>query len=92
MKGRKMIGSLLSACLLGVLYPAVVSAQVDGVNKNYENSKFLWTDNYVVEGNNAAMAPNPEEIVTTCLSKDGKPLRWVRKNDIYRYGRYTGRF
>jgi hypothetical protein len=91
MKGKIIISSILSICLVGLLFPVVISAKTDGVNQNYANSKFVWTDNYVVEGNNAAMAPNSEEIVTTCLSKDGKPLRWVRKNDIYKYGRYTGR-
>ena len=58
--------------------------------QNYANSKFVWTDNYVVEGANAAMAPTAEEIVTTVLSKKGEPMRWVRKNDIYKFGKYTG--
>ena len=58
--------------------------------QNYVNSKFVWTDNYVVEGANAAMAPTAEEIVTTVLSKKGEPMRWVRKNDIYKFGKYTG--
>ena len=91
MKGRKCFSYLLSLCLIGMLCPAVMSAQMDGANQNYANSKFVWTDNYVIEGCNAAMAPSTEEIVTTCLSKKGEPLRWVRKNDIYKYGRYTGR-
>lgn len=56
----------------------------------YANSKFVWTDNYVVEGSNCALAPSAEEIVTTCLSKDGKPLKWVRKNNIAKYGTYSG--
>lgn len=58
--------------------------------KKYENNRFVWTDNYVVEGSNAAIAPSPEEIVTTCLSREGKPLKWVRRNDIAKYGVYTG--
>ena len=58
--------------------------------QNYANSKFVWTDNYVVEGANAAMAPTAEEITTTVLSKKGEPMRWVRKNDIYKFGKYTG--
>ena len=58
--------------------------------QNYANSKFVWTDNYVVEGANVAMAPTAEEIVTTVLSKKGEPMRWVRKNDIYKFGKYTG--
>lgn len=62
----------------------------EGKKQNYANSKFVWTDNYVIEGANCALAPSAEEIVTTCLSKDGKPLRWVRKNDIYKFGKYTG--
>ena len=58
--------------------------------KKYGTTKFVWTENYVTEGSNCAMAPSSEEIVTTCLSKDGKPLRWVRKNDMYKFGKYTG--
>ena len=58
--------------------------------QNYANRKFVWTDNYVVEGANAAMAPTAEEIVTTVLSKKGEPMRWVRKNDIYKFGKYIG--
>ena len=79
------------AMVAGLCFPTISFA--DGKNpqkKNYENEKFVWTDNYVVEGSNAAMAPSAEEIVTTCLSKDGKSMRWVRKNDIYKFGKYTG--
>lgn len=56
----------------------------------YRNESFSWSGNSVVEGKNHATALSDEEIVTTCLSKDGKPLRWRRKNDISRYGVYTG--
>lgn len=56
----------------------------------YENNKFIWTDNYVIEGNNCAMAPSADEIVTTCLSKEGESLRWIRKNDIAKYGIFSG--
>jgi hypothetical protein len=65
-------------------------SRADDKKQNYANSKFVWTENYVVEGANAAMAPSSEEIVTTVLSKQGKPLRWVRKNDIYKFGKFTG--
>ena len=82
------------AMMLGLCFSANLFANVEGGDdpqkKKYANSKFVWTDNYVVEGSNAAMAPNAGEIVTTMLSKDGKPLRWVRKNDISKFGTYTG--
>ena len=82
------------AMMLGLCFSANLFANVEGGDdpqkKKYVNSKFVWTDNYVVEGSNAAMAPNAGEIVTTMLSKDGKPLRWVRKNDISKFGTYTG--
>ena len=82
------------ALLAGLSLPAQLTAngQVPTDNKKqiYANSKFVWTDNYVVEGANAAMAPTAEEITTTVLSKKGEPMRWVRKNDIYKFGKYTG--
>ena len=78
----------------GLSLPAQLLANehvpTDKKKPNYANSKFVWTDNYVVEGSNAAMAPTSEEIVTTVLSKKGEPMRWVRKNDIYKFGKYTG--
>ena len=82
---------MVLAMLAGFCFSADLFAnEKDRQKKNYENEKFVWTDNYVSEGNHAALAPSTEEIVTTCLSKDGKPLRWVRKNDIYKYGKFTG--
>ena len=82
---------MVLAMLAGFCFSADLFAnEKDHQKKNYENEKFVWTDNYVSEGNHAALAPSTEEIVTTCLSKDGKPLRWVRKNDIYKYGKFTG--
>ena len=82
---------MVLAMLAGFCFSADLFAnEKDHQKKNYENEKFVWTDNYVSEGNHAALAPSTEEIVTTCLSKDGKPLRWVRKNDIYMYGKFTG--
>ena len=82
---------MVLAILAGFCFSVDLFAnEKDHQKKNYENEKFVWTDNYVSEGNHAALAPSTEEIVTTCLSKDGKPLRWVRKNDIYKYGKFTG--
>ena len=82
---------MVLAMLAGFCFSVDLFAnEKDHQKKNYENEKFVWTDNYVSEGNHAALAPSTEEIVTTCLSKDGKPLRWVRKNDIYKYGKFTG--
>ena len=82
------------AMVAGLSIPVHLSANEgvlqDNKKQNYANSKFVWTDNYVIEGSNAAMAPTTEEIVTTCLSKKGEPMRWVRKNDIYKFGKYTG--
>ena len=77
---------------LGLPAQLTANGQVPTDNKKqiYANSKFVWTDNYVVEGANAAMAPTAEEITTTVLSKKGEPMRWVRKNDIYKFGKYTG--
>ena len=77
---------------LGLPAQLTANGQVPTDNKKqiYANRKFLWTDNYVVEGANAAMAPTAEEITTTVLSKKGEPMRWVRKNDIYKFGKYTG--
>lgn len=56
----------------------------------YSNEEFTWTASSVTEGADSAYAPSSEEIVTTCLSKDGKPLRWQKKNDISPYGEYMG--
>ncbi len=56
----------------------------------YANDRFSWTKNAVIEGTDVAYAASPEKIVTTKLSRDGKPLRWEKKNDISRYGIYTG--
>ena len=82
------------ALVAGLAFPTQLLANGEGATddkkQNYANSKFVWTDNYVVEGNHAAMAPSTEEIVTTLLSKKGEPMRWVRKNDIYKFGKYTG--
>ena len=82
------------ALVAGLAFPTQLLANGEGTTddkkQNYANSKFVWTDNYVVEGNYAAMAPSTEEIVTTLLSKKGEPMRWVRKNDIYKFGKYTG--
>ena len=82
------------ALVAGLAFPTQLLANGEGTTddkkQNYANSKFVWTDNYVVEGNHAAMAPSTEEIVTTLLSKKGEPMRWGRKNDIYKFGKYTG--
>ena len=82
------------ALVAGLAFPTQLLANGEGTTddkkQNYANCKFVWTDNYVVEGNHAAMAPSTEEIVTTLLSKKGEPMRWVRKNDIYKFGKYTG--
>lgn len=78
------------AIISGVSLFANGEGRTDDKKQNYANSKFVWTQNYVVEGANAAMAPSTEEIVTTCLSRKGEPLRWVRKNDIYKFGKFTG--
>ena len=44
----------------GLSLPAQLLANeqvpTDNKKQNYANSKFVWTDNYVVEGSNAAMA------------------------------------
>lgn len=76
--------------VVGLSLSASGESRVDYKKQNYANSKFVWTQNYVVEGANAAMAPSTEEIVTTCLSRKGEPLRWVRKNNIYKFGKFTG--
>ena len=90
----KKIACMVLALVAGLSIPTTSFAGEEGCTdnkkQNYANSKFVWTDNYVIEGSNAAMAPNTEEIVTTCLSKKGEPMRWVRKNDIYKFGKYTG--
>ena len=90
----KKIACMVLALVAGFSMPTSSFASEEGCTdnkkQNYANSKFVWTDNYVIEGSNAAMAPNTEEIVTTCLSKKGEPMRWVRKNDIYKFGKYTG--
>ena len=56
----------------------------------YSNERFTWTASSVVEGGDAAYAESAEEIRSSCLSGDGKPLKWLRRNDISGYGEYTG--
>lgn len=56
----------------------------------YSSQTFKWIEDAVFEGNDHATALSVDEIVTTCLSKDGKPLGWKRRNDISSYGVYTG--
>lgn len=56
----------------------------------YEGKSFSWYKDQVVEGDDHAEALSENEIVTTCLSKEGKPLKWVRKNDISDFGTYSG--
>ena len=87
-KTRMVLAMVAGLCFSMNLFAN--AGEDDLQKKKYANSKFTWTENYVTEGANCALAPNAEEIVTTCLSKDGKPLRWVRKNDIYKFGKYTG--
>ena len=87
-KTRMVLAMVAGLCFSMNLFAN--AGEDDLKKKKYANSKFTWTENYVTEGANCALAPNAEEIVTTCLSKDGKPLRWVRKNDIYKFGKYTG--
>jgi len=82
--------SLVLALVASLGFATDLMASEEKHQQKYANSKFVWTDNYVVEGANAAMAPSAEEIVTTMLSKEGKPLRWNRKNDIAKFGTFTG--
>ncbi len=90
---KKTIFTVL-AMAVGLYIPTLLCAnekeQTDHKKQKYANSRFVWTDNYVIEGEHVAMAPSTEEIVTTCLSKKGTPLRWTRKNDIYKFGKFTG--
>ena len=65
--------SMLFLLLAGLCFSLNLFAEIGKDNsqkKKYETTKFVWTENYVAEGANCAMAPSPEEIVTTCLSKD----------------------
>ena len=71
---KKLFLTLVAGLCISTGLFANGDVQQDDKKQNYANSKFVWTQNYVVEGANAAMAPTTEEIVTTCLSKDGKPL------------------
>ena len=88
---KKTIFTVL-AMAVGLYIPTLLCAnekeQTDHKKQKYANSRFVWTDNYVIEGEHVAMAPSTEEIVTTCLSKKGTPLRWIRKNDIYKFGKF----
>ncbi len=80
-----------AACLASggcVCSPGAVSADSEDVV--YSGDHFIWYKDKVVEGNNHAEALSETEIVTTCLSKDGKPLKWVRKNNISDFGTYSG--
>ena len=49
------------AMMMGLCFSVNLFANVEGNDdpqkKKYANNKFVWTDNYVVEGSNAAMAP-----------------------------------
>ena len=68
---RKTLCAVL-ALVAGLSIPLHLFANEDGraddKKQNYANSKFVWAENYVVEGANAAMAPSSEEMVTTVLS------------------------
>lgn len=72
--------------------PETESAGVEGVARDvvYAGERFVWYKDKVVEGENHAEALSENEIVTTCLSKEGEPLKWIRKNKISDYGTYSG--
>ena len=56
----------------------------------YENEDFSWSSEKVTQGDYSAYAKSGNEIVSNYPLSDGKERRWTKKNDISRFGKYTG--
>ena len=56
----------------------------------YENEDFSWSSEKVTQGDYSAYAKSESEIVSNYPLPDGKERRWTKKNDISRFGKYTG--
>ena len=56
----------------------------------YENEDFSWSSEKVTQGDYSAYAKSENEIVSNYPLPDGKERRWTKKNDISRFGKYTG--
>ena len=56
----------------------------------YENEYFSWSSEKVTQGDYSAYAKSESEIVSNYPLPDGKERRWTKKNDISRFGKYTG--
>lgn len=56
----------------------------------YENEDFSWSSEKVTQGDYSAYAKSGNEIVSNYPLHDGKERRWTKKNDISRFGKYTG--
>ena len=56
----------------------------------YENEDFSWSSEKVTQGDYSAYAKSESEIVSNYPLLDGKERRWTKKNDISRFGKYTG--
>lgn len=56
----------------------------------YENEDFSWSSEKVTQGDYSAYAKSGNEIVSNYPLPDGKERRWTKKNDISRFGKYTG--
>jgi hypothetical protein len=81
---------LLAGCVSGAVSTDSPAVGSDSVRDVYSDGRFTWSKDVVTEGDNHAEALSEYEIVTTCLSKDGKTLGWKRRNDISPYGTYKG--
>ena len=66
------------------VFPVILEREV------YGTAEYVWSEEKVSSGNLVSYAPSSTSIVTSALSRKGEPLGWNCRNDISKYGKFTG--